>query len=47
MKYYWDTIAHCVPPDMILGVLKSSGFIDIECRVRGGFLSEYLGLKPA
>jgi demethylmenaquinone methyltransferase/2-methoxy-6-polyprenyl-1,4-benzoquinol methylase len=47
MKYYWDTIAHCVPPDMILGVLKSSGFIDIEHRVRGGLLSEYLGLKPA
>ena len=47
MKYYWDTIAHCVPPDMILGVLKSSGFVGIERRVRGGLLSEYLGLKPA
>ncbi len=47
MKYYWDTIAHCVPPAMILGVLKSSGFIDIQHRVRGGLLSEYLGLKPS
>jgi demethylmenaquinone methyltransferase / 2-methoxy-6-polyprenyl-1,4-benzoquinol methylase len=47
MKYHWDTIAHCVPPAMILGVLKSSGFIDIERRVRGGLLSEYVGLKPA
>ena len=47
MKYYWDTIAHCVPPDMILGVLRSSGFVDIQHRVRGGLLSEYVGLKPA
>ncbi|PYN25967.1 MAG: hypothetical protein DMD99_07045 [Candidatus Rokuibacteriota bacterium] len=47
MKYYWDTMAECVPPDVILGVLKSSGFIDVERRVRGGLLSEYVGLKPA
>jgi demethylmenaquinone methyltransferase/2-methoxy-6-polyprenyl-1,4-benzoquinol methylase len=46
MKYYWDTIAHCVPPDIILGVLRSSGFVDVERRVRGGLLSEYIGLKP-
>lgn len=47
MKYYWDTIAECVPPDTILGVLKSSGFTGVERRVRGGLLSEYVGLKPA
>jgi len=47
MQYYWDTIAHCVPPDMILGVLRSSGFVDIEHRVRGGLLSEYIGSKSA
>ncbi len=47
MQYYWDTIAHCVPPDMILGVLGSSGFVDIEHRVRGGLLSEYIGSKSA
>ena len=46
MKYYWDTIANCVPPDTILGVLQSSGFADIGRRVRGGLLSEYLSLKP-
>src|SRR5213594_342685 len=46
MKYYWDTIAGCVPPDMILGVLISSGFIDVERRVLRGLLSEYLGRKP-
>jgi demethylmenaquinone methyltransferase/2-methoxy-6-polyprenyl-1,4-benzoquinol methylase len=47
MKYCWDTVAECVPPETILGVLQSSGFTDIERRVRGGFLSEYIGLKPA
>jgi demethylmenaquinone methyltransferase/2-methoxy-6-polyprenyl-1,4-benzoquinol methylase len=47
MKYYWDTIAECVPPDTILEVLRRSGFAGVERRVRGGLLSEYLGLKPA
>jgi len=47
MKYYWETIAQCVPPDRILGVLSSSGFVDVHRRVRGGLLSEYVGLKPA
>jgi demethylmenaquinone methyltransferase/2-methoxy-6-polyprenyl-1,4-benzoquinol methylase len=47
MKYYWDTIAQCVPPDTILSMLRSSGFVGVERRVRGGLLSEYVGLKPA
>lgn len=47
MKYYWDTIAECVPPDTILESLRSSGFVAVERRVRGGLLSEYLGMKPA
>jgi demethylmenaquinone methyltransferase/2-methoxy-6-polyprenyl-1,4-benzoquinol methylase len=47
MRYYWDTIAACVPPDAILHVLRSSGFVSVERRVRGGLLSEYVGEKPA
>lgn len=46
MKYYWDTIANCVSPGTILDVLQSSGFADIERRVRGGLMSEYIGFKP-
>lgn len=46
MRYYWDTIAECVPPDAILGVLAATGFARVERRVHGGFLSEYAGLKP-
>jgi demethylmenaquinone methyltransferase / 2-methoxy-6-polyprenyl-1,4-benzoquinol methylase len=47
MKYYWDTIANCVAPEKILSVLESSGFARIEHRVRGGLLSEYVGIKTA
>jgi demethylmenaquinone methyltransferase/2-methoxy-6-polyprenyl-1,4-benzoquinol methylase len=47
MEYYWDTIAECVPPDTILTVLRSSGFAGVDRRLRGGLLSEYVGMKPA
>jgi len=47
MKYFWDTIAECVPPATILEFLRASGFVEVERRVRGGLLSEYIGLKPA
>jgi len=47
MRYYWDTIAECVPPETILGVLRAGGFVDVGHRVRGGLLSEYVGVKPA
>jgi demethylmenaquinone methyltransferase/2-methoxy-6-polyprenyl-1,4-benzoquinol methylase len=46
MRYHWDTIAACVPPEAILEVLRVSGFAPVERRVRGGLLSEYLGVKP-
>ena len=46
-RYYWDTIATCVPPDVILESLRRSGFVDVERRVFGGFLSEYLAAKAA
>jgi hypothetical protein len=36
LRYYWDTIAHCVPADAILESLRSSGFVDVKHRARGG-----------
>ena len=45
LRYYWDTIAHCVPPDVILESLRSSGFVEVQHRARGGLLSEYVGSK--
>ncbi len=47
VRYYWDTIAGCVPPEAILQALSGSGFVEVERRVYGGVLSEYLARKPA
>jgi demethylmenaquinone methyltransferase/2-methoxy-6-polyprenyl-1,4-benzoquinol methylase len=47
MRYYWHTINECVSPDTVLDVLTSTGFVGVERRLRGGLLSEYIGLKPA
>jgi demethylmenaquinone methyltransferase/2-methoxy-6-polyprenyl-1,4-benzoquinol methylase len=47
MRYYWDTIAECVPPETILSVLQASGFVEVRRRVRAGLFSEYVGAKPA
>ena len=46
MKYYWDTIDRCVPPETILDVLRRNGFVEVERRVFFGFLSEYVAAKP-
>lgn len=47
MKYYWATIAECVPAETILAVMRESGFVDVDRKVLGGMLSEYVGRKPA
>jgi demethylmenaquinone methyltransferase/2-methoxy-6-polyprenyl-1,4-benzoquinol methylase len=46
MKFYWDTIDRCVPPETILAVLRQGGFIHVERHVLFGFLSEYVAVKP-
>ena len=45
MKYYWATIAGCVPPASILSALSKAGFRAVERKTRAGILSEYLGTK--
>jgi demethylmenaquinone methyltransferase / 2-methoxy-6-polyprenyl-1,4-benzoquinol methylase len=47
MKYYWDTIDRCVPPEIILDVLRRSGYVDVRRRVFFGFLTEYVAAKPS
>ncbi|PYN35806.1 MAG: hypothetical protein DME01_10520 [Candidatus Rokuibacteriota bacterium] len=47
MKYYWDTIDRCVPPETILDVLRRNGFVDVKRRVYCGFLSEYVAARGA
>lgn len=46
-QYFWDTIAECVPPETIMEALRRSGFTGVRRHVLWGFLSEYMGAKPA
>jgi len=41
MRFYWDTIAHCVPPATVLAALGRSGFVDVKRTVMQGIFSEY------
>jgi demethylmenaquinone methyltransferase/2-methoxy-6-polyprenyl-1,4-benzoquinol methylase len=45
MKYYWATIAECVPPASILSALSKAGFLRVERRIRAGIFSEFLATK--
>jgi demethylmenaquinone methyltransferase / 2-methoxy-6-polyprenyl-1,4-benzoquinol methylase len=45
MKYYWDTIDECVPPALILAALEQTGFAEVQHRLLGGCLSEYVAVK--
>lgn len=45
MRYYWDTIEHCVPPATILTALEQAGFRQVKRQVVIGVMSEYTGVK--
>ena len=46
MRYYWDTIAACVPPQSILRTIAEAGFVDTEHQVDLGIFSAYRARKP-
>lgn len=46
MRFYWETIEHCVPPATILHALGAAGFAEIERRVVLGIFSEYVARRP-
>ncbi|MEE8059054.1 MAG: class I SAM-dependent methyltransferase [Pseudomonadales bacterium] len=45
MRYYWDTIEHCVRPDVIVDALKIAGLVDAKRHIAMGIFSEYSGIK--
>lgn len=45
MRYYWDTIEHCVPPATILAALEAAGLHAVKRRVVMGIFSEYSATK--
>ncbi|MGD8207631.1 MAG: class I SAM-dependent methyltransferase [Thiohalocapsa sp.] len=47
MRYYWDTVSQCVPPDTVMAALAEAGFIDVRRDVLFALLSEYTASLPA
>lgn len=45
MRYYWDTIEHCVPPEKILTAMKDAGLKDVKRHKVFGIFSEYTAEK--
>ena len=45
MRYYWDTIEHCVPPETILDAIRGAGFAEAGCNVELGLFRAYFGRK--
>jgi demethylmenaquinone methyltransferase/2-methoxy-6-polyprenyl-1,4-benzoquinol methylase len=46
MRYYWDTIESCAPPEQIIEAIRAAGFSDVHRLVTLGIFSEYCALKP-
>lgn len=44
MRYYWDTIENCVPPETILSAMQDAGFSEVRRHVVMGIFSEYTGI---
>jgi demethylmenaquinone methyltransferase/2-methoxy-6-polyprenyl-1,4-benzoquinol methylase len=45
MKYYWETMDTCVPPDAVLRALADAGLADVKRHVVLGLFSEYTAVK--
>lgn len=45
MRYYWDTIEACVPPESVLCTLAAAGFEGVGRHVELGIFSEYTGRR--
>jgi demethylmenaquinone methyltransferase/2-methoxy-6-polyprenyl-1,4-benzoquinol methylase len=43
MRYYWDTIENCVPPDIILSAMREAGLADAACDEEFGIFRSYTG----
>ena len=41
MRYYWDTIEACVPPEQVMSTLRHAGFSDVSRHLQAGIFSEY------
>ncbi len=46
MKYFWDTVDQCVPPEAIVTALRDVGFAQVDRQVEAKVFSEYTAIKP-
>jgi len=46
MRYFWETIERCVPPESILDALRGVGFVDPRKKGQIDLLAEYTARKP-
>jgi demethylmenaquinone methyltransferase / 2-methoxy-6-polyprenyl-1,4-benzoquinol methylase len=46
MRYYWETIDACVPPDTILAALRAVGFANVQRRTELGIFSAFTAQAP-
>ncbi len=47
MRYYWDTIEACVPPEAVLAAVTAAGFAGADRQVDLGIFSAYRAHRPA
>lgn len=45
MRYYWETMDACVPPEAVLAAMRAAGFADAKCNRLGGLFTEYSAVK--
>lgn len=45
MRYYWQTVEACVPPDAIVAAMRNAGLKEPRSEVQLGFLRSYIGQK--
>lgn len=43
MRYYWDTIDNCVPPEAIIQAIRDAGFAEAGCDVEFDLFRAYFG----
>jgi demethylmenaquinone methyltransferase/2-methoxy-6-polyprenyl-1,4-benzoquinol methylase len=46
MRYYWETMDACVPPETVLSALRDAGFRDVKRTRILHLFSEYTAVKP-
>lgn len=45
MRYYWETMDACVPPDGVLQALRAAGLTEVKRHAIMGLFSEYTAVK--